>query len=213
VILDARPAETQESSFLRDAAAVLPHETRLVGWRDVGDAVAELAREVQRRLDADAPDAPVIYLLVNGLQRYRMLRRQEEDFGFSADDAEKPRAPDKQFADLLRDGPPVGVHVIAWSDTLATLERTLDHASIGEFDNRVLFQMSAADSANLIDTPEANKLGFYRALLYSEERGRIEKFRPYAAFDAAWLKHVADCFERKAKPPDANGASAGSARL
>ena len=40
--------------------------------------------------------------------------------------------------------------------------------------------MSAADSSNLIDSPAANKLGFFRALAYSEEQGIVEKFRPYA---------------------------------
>ena len=59
-----------------------------------------------------------------------------------------------------------------------------------EFDHRVLFQMSAADSSNLIDSPAANKLGFYRALSYSEEQGTMEKFRPYALPDKAWLEYV-----------------------
>ena len=44
---------------------------------------------------------------------------------------------------------------------------------------RVLFQMSAADSSNLIDIPVASKLGVNRALFHSEDRGQPEKFRPY----------------------------------
>ena len=205
VVLDARPADAQQKSGLREVAAALPHETRFVGWRDVGEAITELAGETQGRIDADRMDAPAIYLLIYGLQRYRMLRRQEEDFSFSAEEEDKPPAPDKQFAELLREGPPFGVHVLLWSDTLATLERTLDRASIGEFDNRVLFQMSTSDSSNLIDTPDANKLGFYRALLYSEERGLLEKFRPYAAFDADWLEQARRCLSRRPTPPDADG--------
>ena len=59
-----------------------------------------------------------------------------------------------------------------------------------EFDNRVLFQMSATDSSNLIDSPAANKLGFHRALAYSEEQGYMEKFRPYALPEKAWLGEV-----------------------
>jgi S-DNA-T family DNA segregation ATPase FtsK/SpoIIIE len=187
---------------LHDVVARLPHETRFVRWRDVGAAIADLAGEMQRRLEADETDAPAVYVLIYGLQRYRMLRRQEEDFSFSTDDQDKSPSTDKQFAELLRDGPPFGVHVLAWSDTLATVERTLDRQSLGEFDNRVLFQMGAADSSNLIDTPDANKLGFYRALLYSEEHGLLEKFRPYAAFDTSWLEHVGQCFASKAAPPE-----------
>ncbi len=205
VILDGRPTDAQPTGGLRDVADLLPHETRFVGWRDVADAIADLAGETQRRLEADQIDVTAIYVLVYGLQRYRMLRRQEDDFSFSADQEDRAPAPDKQFAELLREGPPFGVHVLAWSDTLATLDRTLDRQSIGEFDNRVLFQMSAADSSNLIDTPDANKLGFYRALLYSEERGVLEKFRPYAAFDADWLDHARECFSRKAAPPGIDG--------
>jgi S-DNA-T family DNA segregation ATPase FtsK/SpoIIIE len=48
--------------------------------------------------------------------------------------------------------------------------------------------MSAADSSHLIDSTSANQLGFHRALLYSEEQGGIEKFRPYAEITDAWLE-------------------------
>jgi hypothetical protein len=57
--------------------------------------------------------------------------------------------------------------------------------------------MSAADSSNLIDSPAANKLGFYRALAYSEEQGVMEKFRPYALPEAQWLKSIAVALGRK----------------
>ena len=50
--------------------------------------------------------------------------------------------------------------------------------------------MSAADSSNLIDATDANSLGFHRVLLYSEERGEVEKFRPYAAPIQEWLTEV-----------------------
>jgi len=201
VVLEGSPSDAQQAGGLHDLAELLPHETRFVRWRDVAHAIAELADEVRRRLEADQTDAPAVYLLIHGLQRYRMLRRQEDDFSFSTSDEEKPPAPDKQFAELLREGPPFGLHVVAWSDTLATLDRTLDRQSTSEFDNRVLFQMSSADSSNLIDTPDANKLGFYRALFYSEERGLLEKFRPYAALDPSWLEHARRCLGRKTTSP------------
>jgi DNA segregation ATPase FtsK/SpoIIIE, S-DNA-T family len=44
----------------------------------------------------------------------------------------------------------------------------------------VLFPMNAADSSNLIDSPLASRLGPGRAILYREDRGSAEKFRPYA---------------------------------
>ena len=56
---------------------------------------------------------------------------------------------------------------------------------------RVLFQMSANDSASLIDSPKASNLGLHRALLYNEQAGTLETFRPYAAPDSRWFENVA----------------------
>src|SRR5439155_27071831 len=138
----------------------------------------------------DIADLPSIYMLIYGMQRYRLHRKQEESFSFGGGDEEKKTPPDKHCADLLREGPSLGIRVIIWIDTPASLERTLDRGSMREFDNRILFQMSANDSSNLIDSPLANKLGFHRALAYSEEQGVIEKFRPYALIDPAWLDQI-----------------------
>jgi hypothetical protein len=55
---------------------------------------------------------------------------------------------------------------------------------------RVAFQMSTDDSANLIDTPAASKLGQHRALFYDEEENRMEKFRPYGLPSKEWLAWV-----------------------
>ena len=73
------------------------------------------------------------------------------------------------------------MHVLTWCDTAANLARTVDRQGMREFEMRVLFQMSGADSTNLIDTPAASNLGMHRALFHDEESGVLEKFRPYAA--------------------------------
>lgn len=189
-ILDGTPADSELAGMLERVAGVLPQQSRRVEWRATGDAINELHQEMTRRREEDDLTAPSIYVLIYGLQRYRILRKSDEGFGFSLDDSEKPPQPDKQFSELLREGPPVGIHVIAWCDTPAAVERTIDRASMREFDNRILFQMSASDSSNLIDSPAANKLGLNRALAYSEEQGVMEKFRPYALPPAAWLEQV-----------------------
>ena len=196
-ILGGAADEPRIAGGLRDVAATLPHSVRWVEPREVATAMSELAAEMQRRIDEGPGDSPGVYLLVDGVQRYRVLRRREDSFSFGSSDTDAAPATDKQFADLLREGPPVGMHVIAWSDTLATMERTLDRQSLREFDSRVLFQMSAADSSNLIDSPEANRLGLYRALLFSEERGVIEKFRPYGPIDPDWLHRLKSARDKK----------------
>jgi hypothetical protein len=189
VILDGNGPDSGQTSPLVRVASVLPHPHRLVSWREVPEVVAELAQEAQRRVQAQEHDAPAIVLIVYGLQRYRVLRRNEDALSLSFDEKAEPR-PDAQFSELLREGPSVGIHVLAWADTLSTLERIVDRQTLREFDHRVLFQMSAADSSNLIDSPIANQLGLHRALLFSEEQGGLEKFRPYDTLQHDWLAYV-----------------------
>ena len=145
---------------------------------------------MQKRQDDTDAQHPPIFAFLFGLQRYRSLRKSEDSFSFGSGDEEAKPKPDKQFADLLREGPALGIHIVTWADTPAAVDRTIDRASMREFDTRVLFQMSANDSSNLIDSPAANKLGFHRALYYSEEQGLLEKFRPYALPSGEWLKDV-----------------------
>ena len=131
-----------------------------------------------------------MFLVIYGLQRCRDLRRREDDFGFGRA-GDEPPDPAKQFADLLRDG--AGAR-----HSHADLVRHATRISTGawtapalrELAMRVVFQMSVADSSNLIDNPLAGKLGIHRALFASEEDGRLEKFRPYGPPSEEWLDWV-----------------------
>ncbi|HSZ55959.1 MAG TPA: FtsK/SpoIIIE domain-containing protein, partial [Tepidisphaeraceae bacterium] len=197
-VFDGTPADSIFAGAFDKLKTALPQDLRMIEWRSVPDSINELAAEVAHRQEGDPAGQPEIFAFIYGLQRYRVLRRSEDDFGFSTGGDEPKKAnSSKQFADILRDGPGVGIHVLTWVDTVASLERTLDRSSMREFDHRILFQMSAADSSNLIDSPAANKLGFYRALAYSEEQGVMEKFRPYALPEAQWLKSIAVALGRK----------------
>jgi hypothetical protein len=73
---------------------------------------------------------------------------------------------------------------------MTNLTRSLDRRAQREFALRVAFQMSAEDSANFLDNSAASRLGPYRALLLNEDEGRLEKFRPYAPPDTAWLETI-----------------------
>ncbi|HEX4123260.1 MAG TPA: FtsK/SpoIIIE domain-containing protein [Tepidisphaeraceae bacterium] len=186
-IFDGSPVDSPLASVLPSIKSAMPHEVKLIDFRGTADTLAELGAELLRRRESETP-GPSIYVIFYGLQRYRILRKGD-DFAFSAGSDEKAAAPDKLFVDMIREGPNEGIHTIAWADTPSSIDRTLDRTSLREFDNRVLFQMSAADSSNLIDSPMANKLGMNRALIYSEEQGLMEKFRPYALPPKQWLEN------------------------
>ena len=91
---------------------------------------------------------------------------------------------------LIGDGPGRGVHVIATCDTYNNVNRFLGRKTLSEFETRVLFQMSASDSASLIDAPDASTLGLQRALCYNDREGYIETFRPYALPGNDWIEEV-----------------------
>jgi S-DNA-T family DNA segregation ATPase FtsK/SpoIIIE len=190
-VFDGTPADSSLTGIFAKVHEAIGERVHLVDYRSTEEAIAKLAEELTSRNTSGGANPPPIYLVIYGLQRYRPLRKSEDSsFSFGSGDEEKKPQADKQFADLLRDGPPAGIHTLVWCDTAAALERTLDRSAMREFDNRVLFQMSANDSSNLIDSPMGNKLGSYRALLYSEEQGVMEKFRPYALPGPKWLEYV-----------------------
>jgi hypothetical protein len=201
-VLDGAPADSPLAGRLAQLREVLPQEIKLIEYRSVPDMMAELADELHARQSHSglSTQDPGLFMVIFGLQRYRVLRKQEESFNFSATDEEKKPQADKLFAELLRDGPALGIHTLAWCDTATSIDRTLDRTGLREFDHRVLFQMSATDSSNLIDSPLANKLGFYRALAFSEEQGTLEKFRPYALPDKSWLEYVKSSVVRAVSP-------------
>ncbi len=184
-LLDSGDAENDQTPVLRELASALGSVVRYSGVADAEHVIAGVHAELTTR----GPDAPRRYVIVHGLQRFRALRRNEAEYSFGDDGA--ATTTDKQFAAILRDGPSRGVHVVATCDTLSNLERAVDRRGLREFGSRVLFQMSGADSSALIDSPQAVNLGQHRALLYTEELGSAEKFRPFAVADGAVMRELA----------------------
>jgi S-DNA-T family DNA segregation ATPase FtsK/SpoIIIE len=195
-IVDGRQADTPTDGPLARLPEVLPQALRLSGWRDVPAIMTELSAELERR-QKDASAKPSLYLVLFGVQRLRDLRKAEDDFSF-ARKADEGANPAQQFATLLREAPPLGIHTLMWCDTLNNLQRTLDRSSMRELTMRVVFQMNVSDSSNLIDSPAASKLGLHRALFFNEEDGRLDKFRPYGLPSESWLRRVQEQLRRRA---------------
>jgi hypothetical protein len=179
-IAEAIRPERAAFESLAKLAGMLPHPSRVAGRRDLPAVIAEIAEELQRRQANEKHNSPALFLFIYDLARFRDLRREDDYMSHSFSGEARPPSVGAQFADILREGPAVGIHSIVWCDTLNNLNRALDRQGIREFDMRVLFQMSNADSSNIIDTPAASKLGPNLAYYYNEEEGRLEKFRPYA---------------------------------
>jgi hypothetical protein len=128
-----------------------------------------------------------LFVVIYNLARFRDLKKSD-DFSFSEEDS---GGAGKQLVTILREGPSVDVHALVWCDSFSNAQRWLDRSSLRDLETRVLFQMSATDSSNLMDSPAASRLGPHLAIQYSEEQGQAEKFRPYGVPSDDWLDWVA----------------------
>lgn len=138
------------------------------------------------------------FLLIHGLQNFKKLRMEDEfSFSTSSGDSANPAA---LLMNLISEGPGHGLHVLLTCDTYTNVSRFLGRKALSEFEMRVLFQMSANDSASLIDNPKASTLGLHRALYYNEQEGYLETFRPYALPTEEWIGEVERKLARRLKP-------------
>ena len=191
VVCDGSSKDEPLGEAWQRLADELPHEVELIRPRKVAEALEGLAAEVARRDQDDDEAAPPIFLVIHDLGRFRDVRRSDDDFGFGSSLGESAAAsPSQQLVSILRDGPALGVHTLCWCDSYNNLSRWLSTQTLREFEIRVAFQMSAADSSNLIDSAAASRLGNHRALLYLGEQGGVEKFRPFAPLPDEWLIEV-----------------------
>ncbi|MCX7805999.1 MAG: hypothetical protein N3A38_12525, partial [Planctomycetota bacterium] len=187
-IMDGTPAGSAARDMLARTIAAFPHDMAIVEYRDASKTVLETAALLKARREGSADRNMRFFLAVLGLQRFRALR-EDEDLGFQAGGGGE-ESPARSFGEILAEGPGEGIHSIIWCDTLGNLNRTISRRMLREFEARVLFQMSATDSSELADTPAANRLGLYNAILFTQHDGAIEKFRPYAPPDAAFLEDI-----------------------
>lgn len=151
--------------------------TRVISPRDIESFFTECKKELDKRLLSGDASHPVQLICIPNISRFRELRKGDE-FAFGGGDS-SPQ-PDAILTELLRDGPTVGIHVWLWADSASTLGRWLSRQSLRDLELRVLMQMSANDSNQLIDSNLANKLEPHVALVQDEMDGKPTKFRPFA---------------------------------
>lgn len=196
-ILDGIRPDSPEVGFWKRLTDYFPGPWKISEPPDAGKVLVGLAADVQARLRGEQGVSVPQFLIITNLGRIRELRRAEDDFRLSSlDDEETSVSPSQQLATVIREGPAVGIHTLVWCDTYATVQRWFDRQTIRDLDLRVLFQMSAGDSTNLMDSPAASRLGNHRALLYSEELGLSEKFRPYGLPSSEWLSWARSRYDR-----------------
>lgn len=189
-VLHAATPGSAEERLLEKIAAAVPQPIRIARGADVGEMMNEIADIQKERASSGHEGEPSVYVFVLGMQRFKKLR-QEDDFSFSlGGDSDSGGNPAAQLTDLITEGSTLGLHLITTVDTYNNVSRFLSRKAMSEIEMRVLFQMSANDSATLIESPKASELGLHRAIFYNQQEGHMETFRPYGLPEDAWLDEV-----------------------
>jgi hypothetical protein len=189
LVLDSSPPDSTQAEMVNRVIAAVPQSVTRLTPHDVGETLSGLVAEMRSRAESAHPaEAGSVFIFVRDIQRFGKLR-YEEDFSFSSS-PETAVSPAMLLNQLINEGPSVGIHVIVTCDTYNNVNRFLSRKALTEFEMRVLFQMSASDSASLIDSPKAGSLGLHRALFYNEQEGQLETFRPYALPPREWVEEI-----------------------
>lgn len=199
----------ENPDFLDQVVTALSNRITVAHNNNLPQVMNELAAELASRTADESLDAGPVFVLIPELQRFKRLRH-EEDYSFSSS-PDQEASPAGQFATLMTEGAGVGIHLIVTLDTFSNVGRYLSRRALSEFSLRVVFQMSANDSASLIDSPQASTLGLHRALFYDESEGSMETFRPYATPDAAWLRETLSKLSESPLPEVPAGSTASGA--
>ncbi len=176
VVLDGSRAEDES---MRTLVAQLAHGTvpsRVSDVRGIDATMEFLKQELEyRSLNAEMLH-PAMLVAVLNLSRFRELRRSED---FSYGESSEVTKPDAVLANILRDGPALGMHVWLWADSAGTINRWISRQSLRDIELRILMQMSSSDSNQLIDSNAANRLDRYVVLIQDDVEGKPVKFRPF----------------------------------
>jgi DNA segregation ATPase FtsK/SpoIIIE, S-DNA-T family len=186
VLFESTPPGSPERDLIERTVRAIPQEVVLAKPGDLATVMQQLSDDLKQRTENEHAAAPTTFLFIHGLQNFKKFR-QDDEFAFSSDET----SPAVVFQKLIAEGPSHGIHIFVTVDTYNNVNRYLGRKALTEFEMRVLFQMSTNDSASLCDDPKASTLGLHRALLYNEQEGHLETFRPYALPSGEWVSQVA----------------------
>jgi hypothetical protein len=187
-------SEEEWYDLIDEIGQFLPHRVEKIERKELSNVLKQLQAEIDARSDkgdgSSKGDGKSKYVMIFGLQRAKDLR-PEDAYAYLGKDKEPSTA--QIFAQILRDGPEVGIHVLACCDIVANVKRSLDRKTMNEFNFRVATQMTQDDSQFILDNSAASRLDRpHRAIFYDEDRpGYLEKFRPFAvSTDKRWWETI-----------------------
>ena len=149
--------------------------------RDARERLAGVAEIVEARLQGHDYTALPVVVAVHGLHRARE---------FDANTEYDEQSESGLLKKIVRDGPEVGVHVIAWIDKKASVDRRMSYEVLREFALRLCGPMSREDSLALIDTDDAATLHPGQAVFDDHDQSKRYRLRVFSSPDPEWAAEL-----------------------
>ncbi|AZZ80571.1 cell division protein FtsK [Gordonia alkanivorans] len=140
------------------------------GRRSLEGAIDEAATVVEERVEFEDYNNPAEYLVLFGVHRARDLD-PDNDYDETSANSKLTR--------ILRDGPEVGVHVLAWADRGGILNRRISPQGLREFGLRLVGPSSPEDSQLLVDSDAAATLKRNQAVFDDHDHGVTARVLAY----------------------------------
>lgn len=181
-IFDGSSTEQPRDEIFSSLKKAIPHKLTIVKPAQAETAVQEI-----KELSTDTNKK--VFLFFHGFQKFRKLK-QEDSFSWDDDTP----SPGKTISEIFNEGPEKSIFSIVWCDSWNSLSRMAPRKILNDFEYRVLYQVSQADSVSLMDSPDATKLGLHTALLFYDQTGDSSKFRPFALPGNDWFEKIGKYF-------------------
>ena len=187
-IFDGSSSDQPREGIFNSLKEALPHEIKIITPTQAETAVQEI-KELEKSTDEK------VFLFFHGFQKFRKLKQEDS---FSWDD--EATSPGKTISEIFNEGPEKNIFSIVWCDSWNSLSRMAPRKILNDFEYRILYQISQADSVSIMDSPEATKLGLHTALLFYDQTGESTKFRPFALPNTKWFEKLKDHYADKVSP-------------
>lgn len=184
-VFDFARSSSPYRNVFNEARKVLPHEVRVLSYREAGEVLADLTEDLARRESKGAESfaEPAQFVIVAGLHHWHSM---ESQYGqLSVDGAGLLR--------ILDVGPELGMHVVLWVDSVRALEQLLGRDALRYFYLRAGGHLNEGDSHVLLGSSAGMTLHGDRALLrrMDDAPGVLEKFKPYVLPEVSVLSSLA----------------------
>lgn len=150
-----------------------------VTTREAEGKLKELADLVAQRLERSEHRDSAHILLLSELHRARKF----DPSGYQGRESEL-------LEQIVKDGPDVGVHTVAWCDKPVSVERRLSTSALREFGVRVVGRMSRDDSLRLVDSDVASTLSGEQLVVDDHDRSHAQRVRGFAEPTSKWLSEL-----------------------